>query len=528
MIGDRLGNWVIFKEIGRGGMGMVYLAREEIGGRQAAIKVLAAELSQDPGFRQRFQREMEILATLSHPGIVKFYESGHENGVYFYAMEYVDGQSLDDILQKQGRLPWLEVLDLAQQVAPALRHVHDHGVIHRDIKPSNLLRTPDGQIKVTDFGIAKMFAATHLTATGGVVGTAEYLSPEQAGGKTVGKRSDLYSLGVVMYHLVVGKPPFDGKTMVDLLHKHIYGQFDPPKRYVPEIPYEVDEVICQLMAKDPADRPADALVLGKQLEKIRRKLDKKGNPTSIAEKETATVADNQRVRHEPGGPGPATLMSKMMREELHRQVHGGPIAQFLNRFWVLFPMLLLCIGVLVWAFWPLDMETLYARGAALMESQRLADMEQGWRDYLEPLNERFPEHPYQEKVADFKARLETARAPVSSEAERFYHLGEKQRETGNAAEAFRTWAGVVAVFGHVEGERYWVRKSEKALGELQSKERADLIWATVAPALGWAAAYKAAGKLEDAQRIWDALDHLYLGDPGAKKVLTAVKTARAG
>src|SRR5262245_59487192 len=169
MIGDRLGKWVIYKELGRGGMGRVYLAQEEIGGRQAALKVLAAELAQDAGFLHRFQREIEALSRLDHPGLVRFYESGLENGLYFYAMEYVEGENLEGLLLEQGRLPWKDVLDIALQICPALKHVHDHGVIHRDLKPPNILRATGGQIKLTDFGIAKVFASTHLTATGGVV-----------------------------------------------------------------------------------------------------------------------------------------------------------------------------------------------------------------------------------------------------------------------------------------------------------------------------------------------------------------------
>src|SRR5262245_34570162 len=226
MIGDRLGKWVIFQELGRGGMGRVFRAHEEIGGREAAIKILAGELAQDVGFLQRFQREIDTLSALEHPGIVRFYESGFENGMYFYAMEYVDGQSLEDLLQQRGRFSWEEVLDITAQVCSALKHVHDHGIIHRDIKPPNLLRTADGKIKVTDFGIAKIFAGGQLTATGGVVGTAEYLSPEQAAGKPVTKKSDLYSLGVVLYSLLTGRLPFEGATFVDLLHKHRYAQFD--------------------------------------------------------------------------------------------------------------------------------------------------------------------------------------------------------------------------------------------------------------------------------------------------------------
>jgi serine/threonine protein kinase len=198
MIGDRLGKWVIFRQLGKGGMGRVYLAQEEIGGRQAALKVLAAELAQEAGFLQRFQREIETLAQLEHPNIVRFYEAGFENDTYFYAMEFIDGKSLEDILDEQGRLAWNDVLDIVIQICPALKIVHDHGVIHRDLKPANILRTNEGVVKITDFGIAKVFAQGHLTGTGGIVGTAEYLSPEQAAGKPVTKRSDLYSLGIVM------------------------------------------------------------------------------------------------------------------------------------------------------------------------------------------------------------------------------------------------------------------------------------------------------------------------------------------
>lgn len=519
MIGDRLGKWHIFKELGRGGMGAVFLAREEIGGRQAALKVLAPELSQDPGFLERFQREMDILAKLSHPGIVQFYEAGMENGLYFYAMEYVEGQSLDEILLEKGRLPWTDVLSIAQQVAPALRHVHDHGVIHRDIKPSNLLWTPDGRIKLTDFGIAKVFAASHLTATGGVVGTAEYLSPEQAGGKTVGKRSDLYSFGVVLYHLVVGKPPFEGKTMVDLLHKHIYGQFDPPKRYVPGLPYELDELICQLMAKDPKDRPADAQVLAKSLDRIRRRLEKKSNPTHVGGSEAATVAEGRRAAVAEGGPGPATLMSHLMREELESQARGGPVYQWLNRFWVLFPLFLVLLALLVWSFWPLSMETLYARGAELMETGRLADMERGWRDYLAPLNERFPDHPYQDKVSEYKFRLEVARSPTPSEAQRFVQLGEKWLEWGDAARAGKIWSNVVTAFKDSDAERDWVKRAEKGLAELESRERVKRIRDAVEPAMSKAAALKAAGHITEARRRWEALAELYREDPGARELM---------
>src|SRR5437588_3978265 len=160
-------------------------------------------------------------------------------------MEYVPGDNFEQLLLQHGRLPWKEVLDAALQICPALKHAHDRGIVHRDIKPPNLLRDPAGIIKLTDFGIAKVFAARHLTNTGGVVGTAEFLSPEQASGKQATKRSDLYSLGVVLYTMITGRTPFEGQGTADILHKHLYAQFDPPKKIVPEIPYELDEIVSQ-------------------------------------------------------------------------------------------------------------------------------------------------------------------------------------------------------------------------------------------------------------------------------------------
>ena len=274
-------------------MGRVYLAQEELTGKQVAIKILAAELAQEVGFLHRFQREIETLAKLDHPSIVRFYEAGFENGHYFYAMEYVEGLTLEQILDEQPRLPWRDVLNIALQVAPALKHVHDHGVIHRDIKPSNLILNAQGQIKLMDFGIAKVFAATHLTATGGIVGTAEFLSPEQAAGKVVGRRSDLYCFGCVLYTLITGRPPFHGGTYVELLHKHRYAQFDRPQKYIPELPIEFDELICQLLEKDAEKRPRDAHVLFKQLDAIGRKLDRQGHKTSADNQDIGTVTENR-------------------------------------------------------------------------------------------------------------------------------------------------------------------------------------------------------------------------------------------
>jgi tetratricopeptide (TPR) repeat protein len=527
MLGERLGNWVIYKELGRGGMGRVFLAQEELTGRQAALKVLAAELAADAGFLRRFQREIESLSRLDHPNIVHFIEAGMDNDRHYYAMEYVEGESLEAIVLERGRLPWAEVLDIAAQVAPALRHVHDHGIIHRDIKPPNLLRTPEGVIKLTDFGIAKVFASRHLTAIGGVIGTAEYLSPEQAAGKVVGKRSDLYCLGAVLYMLLTGRPPFQGDNHLELLHKHRYGQFDRPARIVPEIPPEVDELVCQLLEKDPENRPRDCQVLAKQVDAIRHRMERKSHKTEVSQRDELTHIENHvELAALESEIGPATLMSRLMRTELKRQAEGGPINRLLNRPWVLLTLLALCIGVVVWTFWPLNEQQLFERGERLMKTGEMVDMERAWREYFGPLQNRFPDHPYQEELAHYRQVLEEARAPQPSEAQRFFHQGELLRQQGNLTAAAQTWRNLVAAFGGVDAAQEWVMRAERGLIELEKAADDHDRFKQVRPSLDRAAALHRKGEHAAAERIWTALEELYRDDPGAAELRAEICRAR--
>jgi len=532
MIGERLGKWTIQKELGRGGMGRVYLAQEENGGRQAALKILVADLALEPGFLERFQREIDTLKQLTHPNIVSFYESGCENGMYYYAMEYVDGPSLETVLESRRRLPWSEVLDIALQICPALKLVHDHGIIHRDVKPANLLRTAEGVIKLTDFGIAKIFAQRHLTATGGVVGTADFLSPEQAAGKPVTKRSDLYSLGVVLYTLLVGRPPFVGASFVDLLHKQRFAQFDPPRKFVDDLPWEIDEVVCKLLEKDPAQRPPDCLVLGRQLDAIRRKLERKGGVTRSGFTEAGTVAES-RPRGSPGdeGPGPATLMSQLMRNELERQKRGGPVGDLFKRWYVVVPLFLLVLGILVWTFWPASPETLFRRGAALMELEDPADWERAWRDYLSPLEREHPDHPHKEEVEKFRQKLAAHRLHAEgggamSEGQRLFLVGDKLRQSGRWAEARQVWKNLADVFQGVESEKEWVRKAKDAMADLNKQAASKERWAPVRAALKQAAELRDRGKRDEAEAIWRGVEALYHDDPDAAEILQAVAAAR--
>jgi len=544
MIGTRLGSWIIDKELGRGGMGRVYLAHRAEdsadGPDQSALKVLAPELAVESGFLARFQREIDILRQLDHPNIVRFRESGQQDGHYYFVMEYVPGSSFETLLNQERRLLWPEVLDLAWQIAPALKHAHDRGIIHRDLKPSNLLRaggigTPNsddapGLVKLTDFGIASLFASPHLTVTGGVVGTAEYLSPEQAAGKPVTRRSDLYSLGVVLYTLLTGRTPFVGEPL-DLLHKHRFAQFDPPARLVPEIPHELDAIVCQLLEKDPANRPGDAMVLFRRLDSLKRKLNYLATQTGANEAKTAEYNVNQSATREGDNTeGPATLMSRLMRHELEREKAGGPVRQFLNRPWVLVVLLTLTVGLIAWAFWPLSAETMYQRGAILMKSNDPDDWETAWDRYLGPLLAKHPDTPYRAEVEQLRHRYESVKATRQasrtarlagpmSEAQWFYQEGLRLRQQGDEAGAQRLWRALVQAFQDVPSEGPWVQLAGKELGQGSEKAATDRQWGPVREAVRRAHELREQGKGREANAIRNALKELYRGDKQAEKIL---------
>jgi serine/threonine-protein kinase len=540
MIGSRLGKWVLDKEIGRGGMGRVYRAHEEPGERLAAIKILSAELAQEPGFLQRFEREIEILNRLNHPNIVKFFESGAENGQFYYAMEYVDGRSFEEILHAKGKVPWKEVLDAALQICPALKHAHDHGVIHRDIKPPNLLRTEAGVVKLTDFGIAKVFAGRQLTTTGGVVGTAEYLSPEQAAGKPATKRSDLYSLGAVLYMLLTGRTPFSGSTTAELLHKHLYARFDRPQKLVPDMPHELDEIIVQLLEKDPARRPPDSLVLHRQLDSLRRKLERKGELTIHSVAKDKTLADNRGDVPEEGVEGPATFVSRMVRQELESQKQEATFLQWSKRPWVLVTMLACCVAIIVWTFLPQSKpnpEQLFAEGKARMASPNPDDWDTAWAEYLEPLshNSNTPHHneiqEFKRKIDD-RSALRRALAGVQnggtvSEAQRFYQKGLRLCRDGDFDAARNLWLNVVTSFQGIDAEDHWVQLSRTGLAELDHKAppsaRND---ETARAALKRASELKKQGKDKEAEKVFQALIALYKDDPAAGNIVSAVEAER--
>jgi serine/threonine protein kinase len=262
---ERLGPYKLEKLLGRGGMGAVYVGLNDQTLERAAVKVLSGHLSDDENFRERFKQEIETLKRLLHPNIVQLFGFGEEDGQLFYAMELVDGRSLQDEIATGRRFSWREVARIGIAVAQALKHAHDRGIIHRDLKPANLLIDPHDHVKLTDFGIAKLYGGTNVTAEGGVLGTADYMAPEQAEGKQPTSRCDLYALGSVLYALLTGRPPFVGRTVYEVISAL---QKEPPvpvRRLAPDTPAEFENIILQLLHKDPQQRIPTALALANRL-----------------------------------------------------------------------------------------------------------------------------------------------------------------------------------------------------------------------------------------------------------------------
>ncbi|HWM14482.1 MAG TPA: serine/threonine-protein kinase [Gaiellaceae bacterium] len=259
------GRYLLARELGRGGMATVHLARDSELDRPVAVKVLAGHLSGDEDLRERFVREARMAAGLSHPNVVQVFDAGEEDGRLFIVMEYVPGVTLADELGRVGKLAPAPAVELALQVCAGLEHAHETGLVHRDVKPGNLLLREDGVLKITDFGIARAVEATQLTQVGSVLGTAAYLSPEQAAGERVTAATDIYGLGVVLYEFLTGRTPFVIESLTDLLAKHRESAVTPVRELEPAVPEALEAAVMKCLARNPDYRPASAAALAHEL-----------------------------------------------------------------------------------------------------------------------------------------------------------------------------------------------------------------------------------------------------------------------
>ncbi|HVJ50555.1 Stk1 family PASTA domain-containing Ser/Thr kinase [Desulfitobacterium sp.] len=280
----------IIDKLGAGGMAIVYKAKDLLLNRIVTVKVLREQFASDEDFVRRFRREAQSAASLSHPNIVSIYDVGKDGDTEYIVMEYVEGQNLKELIRNYAPLSSEQSINLARQIAEAIRHAHEHHIIHRDIKPHNILVTADGRAKVTDFGIARAVSAATMTHTGDMVGSVHYLSPEQAKGVPTNEQSDLYSLGIILYELLTGKVPYDGETPIAIALKHLQEVPVPPSKLNPQISQGLENVILRAIAKAPEQRYQTAVELINDLTHVQ-----KGEPIRKVELSAEEDLESTRI-----------------------------------------------------------------------------------------------------------------------------------------------------------------------------------------------------------------------------------------
>jgi len=431
MIGQKLGSFRIESELGSGAMGVVYKGVREGSDRPAAIKIIAAEQMGKGKAFERFLREATILEQFKHPNIVRYLARGKSGGTYYYAMEFVSGPTLDKVLAHRETLPWREVVGIAIQLCDALHYAHEHGVVHRDLKPSNLMVTEKGQLKLTDFGIAKDLDATALTGTGRTLGTAAYMAPEQIRGTPeISHKTDLYALGAVLYQMLTGSPPFSGASAVVLMHAHINQAPPRASAKVEEIPKALDDLIVNLMAKAPSDRPWDASAVAQVLRELKEKDDRK-QPVAMVWPDPGTAA-SMPTRAEAADPmftgvRPPKKKGKKARGRGKWLEVGGLVAG-----------LLVVGGLIAYVVWPPGDRYLHAHAEALMASADPLDWLRARDEYLAPLDRRFPHHAYKAQTEAWLDRIDLRDADRRAENLEKTNLAAFSKPKNEAEALFQT------------------------------------------------------------------------------------------
>lgn len=478
----------------------MYLAEHEVTEQIAAVKTLSASLARESGIAERFVREIDAMKKLSGPHIVSAFDSGtdEDSEQMYFAMEFVDGPTLGEKIRDERRLPWDQAVDIALQICTALKAAHNAGIVHRDLKPSNLLVGSDGVVKLTDFGVAQVFAAQRLTVTGGIIGTAEYMSPEQANGQRCSKSSDLYSLGAVLYVMLTGRPPFTGKTSLDIIRQHLTANFDRPSLYAPEIPRQLEELVCNLLEKKPDDRHPTAHIVAMRLKEVVKRVE------LVAEEETeyGTFSDggllgatasavptktDDTSQMLQAGPGSATMMRDVLVHEIQRQRELGPVGRFFDNFWVLLACLILLIAGGVW--W------LGGTGdGTAADSPSISPM------------------------------------AISGEGEvaRFLQMAKTFHRTGDLAREESLLVALRTVLMENESEKSNVDSIEQRLEELKALRTAQTDdFALLSKSLDLAESRIASGETQQAAELLDGLLVLYGTERGAEKLIDRLRTLQS-
>jgi eukaryotic-like serine/threonine-protein kinase len=483
LVGQKIGPFAVDKEIGAGAMGTVYKARYTKTGQEVAIKIISAGLDTHSTTLARFEREAAILKTLDHPNIVRLFATGRYRATPFYVMEYIQGETLEHLLERRGRFTWEEVVTLGQQISAALQHAHNVGVIHRDLKPANVMMTADGTAKLTDFGIAKGLDNSKLTATNCAIGTAAYMSPEQCRGeRNLTSKSDLYSLGVLFYQLLTGRLPFQADTTLDMFLAHTEGKFERPSRVVLDIPIWLDTLVTQLLEKEPEKRPFDAAMVGQSLARVLEKV--AAQRSAGVDAVGNTVVDRPRtqgITDDADREAARVLRAATTKHRVKRRTK-----RIYERTWfqaVAMTAILFAVGAVVYlALQPPSADKLFAKAQRSMASsdpdERRSAREDPIEKYLVYYPKRDDEQAKQirswadevdldQRERQLRNRMRMKMSP-DGEAETAAQGATHLEETGDLKGAAERW-GKLLRFKDAQnpGERAWALLAEKRLTEFK-------------------------------------------------------------
>lgn len=507
----RMGQFLLEEQIGAGGMGVVYRATYVKTGQQVAIKFVPAELADNERVTLRFERELAILKKLRHPHIVHCYGGGTHGSRLYYAMELVSGGTLAQLLRERGRFSWETTIQYGLQLASALHCAHQAGIIHRDLKPANLLIASEGKLKLSDFGLARDIAASGITAEGRALGTFAYMSPEMIRGTPpVSHKSDLYSMGCVLYEFLTGKPPFRGESPAEMIYQHM--EQTPPRvsTMALDCPIWLEALITQLLEKEPDKRPRDAAAV----------------ETALREVQNKVVAQASFTGHSLSG-GPTSLSVERDLAEVRKLVRKPKpkpreTAPFYQQAWFLVACLLLIAAVVAWSFWPASEAALYAKAERLMASDDPLNWQEARSEYLLPLAERFPDGPHTAKVQQWldqiamhEAERQVARniqrgREPQSEAERLFAAARRYEQFGDRVTAMERYRSLVELLKDDAEARPFVNLARRQIAAIEQSpgEQADRL-AIVDRALADADDLYAKGRVVEARQKWNSIVTLY-------------------
>ena len=528
----RLGPFLLKERLGAGGMGVVYRATHVESRREVAVKVLSAKAAGNKRIVARFARELEILKALKHPNIVRCFGGGRQGSEIYLVMELVDGGSIAGLIRRRGRLSWESTIDYALQVCDGLAYAHEWGIVHRDLKSANLLLTKEGQIKIADFGIARVQFGKKLTAARHTVGTMAYIAPEQIrGDPPISHRTDLYTLGCVMFEMLTGKLPFAAETMAQLIYQHLEEAPPHAATLALDCPVWLDALVNQLLEKDPLKRPHDA------------------NAVAMALREAKEKAASGAAVAQAASSGPSALrvgqeksevkeVRELLGKKKKRKKKAGP---FYERAWFLAACLLLVIGAAAWALWPLNEQQLYERAEPLMATNDELEWKRAREKFLEPMLVRFPQGEHATWAKDQIDRIEMAQAEkrlklhakhgskYDGEGERLYADAARYEEFGDRLTAYEKYKSIPDIVPAQGKDRPFVKLAEKRAKELMDQsESGNPRLALIQARLDDAEKLETEGKRLEARKIWDSIVTLYHDNRELKPLVERAQQRLAG